>query len=97
MQEWQVEPGVSKLFEGHISTFIDCIAVDYTSMRMEAFMDLQLDVKGCKDVLGSFDRYTQVDTLKGQNQFRAEGFGLQVRMTLVKVWLSCLSACHGDS
>ena len=44
-------------------------------------MDLQLDVnltvKGCKNVYGSFDKYAEAETLDGQNQYRAEGFGLQ--------------------
>ena len=41
-------------------------------------MDLQLDVKGCKDVYASFAKYTEVEMLDGQNQYKAEGHGLQV-------------------
>ena len=44
-------------------------------------MDLQLDVKGCKDVYASFAKYTEVEMLDGQNQYKAEGHGLQVRPT----------------
>jgi len=41
-------------------------------------MDLQLDVKGCKNVHDSFVKYTEVEMLDGQNQYKAEGHGLQV-------------------
>ena len=75
-----MEKVISELFEGHTSNFIDCINVDYKSTRKESFMDLQLDVKGCRDIYGSFDRYTEVEKLEGQNQYMAEGHGLQVSL-----------------
>jgi ubiquitin carboxyl-terminal hydrolase 7 len=40
--------------------------------------DLQLDVKGCKDVYESFDKYVEVERLEGENKYHAEQFGLQV-------------------
>lgn len=43
------------------------------------FADLQLDVKGCKDVYESFDKYVEVERLEGENKYHAEQFGLQVR------------------
>ena len=36
-----------------------------------------MDVKGCKNVYDSFDRYCEVETLEGENQYVAEGHGLQ--------------------
>jgi ubiquitin carboxyl-terminal hydrolase 7 len=39
--------------------------------------DLQLDVKGCKDVYESFDKYVEVERLEGENKYQAEQFGLQ--------------------
>ncbi|CAH8321728.1 unnamed protein product [Eruca vesicaria subsp. sativa] len=39
--------------------------------------DLQLDVKGCKDVYASFDKYVEVERLEGDNKYHAEGHGLQ--------------------
>ena len=41
-------------------------------------MDIQLDVKGCKDVEASFKKYTEVEKLDGENQYEAEGYGKQV-------------------
>lgn len=40
--------------------------------------DLQLDVKGCKDVYASFDKYVEVERLEGDNKYHAEEYGLQV-------------------
>ena len=41
-------------------------------------VDLQLDVKGCKDVYASFDKYVEVERLEGDNKYHAEGHDLQV-------------------
>lgn len=40
--------------------------------------DLQLDVKGCRDVYASFDKYVEVERLEGDNKYHAEQNGLQV-------------------
>ena len=77
MKQTTVEGTIQKLFEGHTVNFIQCINVDYKSERKEAFLDLQLDVKGCKDIYASFDRYTETENLDGENKYRAEGHGLQ--------------------
>lgn len=39
---------------------------------------MQLDVKGCKDVYESFDKYVEEEKLEGENKYHAEQFGLQV-------------------
>ena len=41
-------------------------------------VDLQLDVKGCRDVYASFDKYVEVERLEGDNKYHAEQYGLQV-------------------
>ncbi|KAL0728524.1 hypothetical protein Bca4012_024617 [Brassica carinata] len=73
-----VEGTIQQLFEGHHMNYIECINVDYKSTRKESFYDLQLDVKGCKDVYASFDKYVEVERLEGDNKYHAEGHGLQV-------------------
>lgn len=40
-------------------------------------IDIQLNVKGCKDLHASFDDYIMVETLEGENKYMAEGHGLQ--------------------
>ena len=52
--------------------------MDYKSTRQEVFADLQLLVKGCRNMYESFDKYVEVENLEGQNQYMAEGHGLQV-------------------
>ena len=45
---------------------------------MYSSVDLQLDVKGCRDVYASFDKYVEVERLEGDNKYHAEQHGLQV-------------------
>lgn len=56
-------------------------------------MDLQLDVKGCKNVYDSFVKYTEVEKLDGQNQYKAEGHGLQVVHLPIVQYLAVWSVC----
>ncbi|XP_057462935.1 ubiquitin C-terminal hydrolase 12-like isoform X4 [Actinidia eriantha] len=72
-----VEGTIQQLFEGHHMNYIECISVDYKSTRKESFYDLQLDVKGCRDVYASFDKYVEVERLEGDNKYHAEQHGLQ--------------------
>ncbi|XP_039139538.1 ubiquitin carboxyl-terminal hydrolase 13-like isoform X1 [Dioscorea cayenensis subsp. rotundata] len=72
-----VEGTIQQLFEGHHMNYINCINVDYKSNRKESFYDLQLDVKGCRDVYASFDKYVEVEQLEGDNKYHAEQYGLQ--------------------
>lgn len=77
MKGTAVEGTIQQLFEGHNMNYIECINVDYKSTRKESFYDLQLDVKGCKDVYESFDKYVEVERLEGDNKYHAEQYGLQ--------------------
>ncbi|XP_044508657.1 ubiquitin C-terminal hydrolase 12-like [Mangifera indica] len=72
-----VEGTIQQLFEGHHMNYIECINVDYKSTRKECYYDLQLDVKGCRDVYASFDKYVEVERLEGDNKYHAEEHGLQ--------------------
>ncbi|KAK4593532.1 hypothetical protein RGQ29_017589 [Quercus rubra] len=72
-----VEGTIQQLFEGHHMNYIECINVNYKSTRKESFYDLQLDVKGCRDVYASFDKYVEVEHLEGDNKYHAEQYGLQ--------------------
>ncbi|XP_074282078.1 ubiquitin C-terminal hydrolase 12 isoform X1 [Silene latifolia] len=72
-----VEGTIQMLFEGHHMNYIECVNVDYKSTRKESYYDLQLDVKGCKDVYASFDKYVEVERLEGDNKYHAEEHGLQ--------------------
>lgn len=77
MKGTAVEGTIQRLFEGHHLSYVECIGIDFKSNRKETFQDIQLDVKGCKDVYASFDKYVEVEKLEGQNQYHADGHGLQ--------------------
>ncbi|XP_028805138.1 ubiquitin carboxyl-terminal hydrolase 12 isoform X2 [Neltuma alba] len=77
MKGTAVEGTIEQLFEGHHMNYIKCIDVDYRSTRKESFYDLQLDVKGCRDVYASFDKYVEEERLEGDNKYHAEQYGLQ--------------------
>lgn len=77
MKGTRVEGMINKLFEGHTLNYLECINVDYKSTRQESFMDVQLDVKDCKDIYASFDKYCEVEVLEGDNQYNAEKLGMQ--------------------
>ena len=79
MQGTKVEGTIGRLFEGHMHMFIECINVDYKSTRRESFMDLSLDVKGCKDIYSSFDKFCEVEVMDGQNQYQTDEHGMQAR------------------
>ena len=66
------------MFSGKLRSYIRCVNVDYVSTREEDFYDLQLDVKGCKDIYASFDKYIAKEMLTGDNQYDAELLGKQV-------------------
>lgn len=101
VQNTKVQGAINHLFEGHTFNFVECINVEYKSTRKESYMDLQLDVKGCKNVYDSFVKYTEVEMLDGQNQYKAEGHGLQVchfrtvhRCPLAAPILQCCAVCQ---
>jgi ubiquitin carboxyl-terminal hydrolase 7 len=78
-----VEGTIEQLFEGHHINYIECINVDYINLwynncLCHGLADLQLDVKGCRDVYASFDKYVEVERLEGDNKYHAEQYGLQV-------------------
>ena len=73
-----MEGVINRLFEGHIQKSIQCLNVAYKSSKQDAYMDIFLDVSGCKDIYDSFDRLTAKERMEGDNQYKAEGFGMQV-------------------
>jgi len=53
-----------------------------------SLVDLQLDVKGCKDVYASFDKYVEVERLEADNKYHAERYGLQVSALVIMTLMS---------
>ncbi|CAG9464341.1 unnamed protein product [Pedinophyceae sp. YPF-701] len=75
MKGTAVEKDLDRMFQGHTVSFVRCLHVDFRSERKESYQDLQLDVKGCKDLYDSFDKYCEVDRL--DDKYDAEGHGMQ--------------------
>uniref|UniRef100_K3WE28 Ubiquitin carboxyl-terminal hydrolase n=1 Tax=Globisporangium ultimum (strain ATCC 200006 / CBS 805.95 / DAOM BR144) TaxID=431595 RepID=K3WE28_GLOUD len=77
MKNTKVDSAIKRLFEGKVRSFVQCVNVEFQSFRDESFYDLQLDVKGCKDIYESFRKYVEIEMLQGDNQYEAEGYGKQ--------------------
>lgn len=77
MKNTPADGAITKLFLGKMKSYIKCINVDYESSRVEDYYDIQLNVKGCKNLEESFKEYIAEETLEGDNKYMAEGFGLQ--------------------
>lgn len=78
MKGTPVEKALSELFVGKTKMYLSCINVKYESSRVEEFWDIQLNVRGNKDLDDSFRDYIQVETLEGENKYDAgPPYGLQ--------------------
>lgn len=77
MKGTEAENSLAKMFVGKTKTYIKCINVEYTSERIEDFWDIQLNVRGFKNLDESFKDYIAVETMDGENKYFAEGHGLQ--------------------
>lgn len=71
MKGTAAEKALPNLFVGKSKTYISCINVDFESSRIEDFWDIQLNVRGNKDVSESFKDYIQVEILEGENKYDA--------------------------
>ena len=63
------------LFEGKICSGIECINYKFQSIKEEKFIDLQLNVKGCKNIYESFNKYTEKEILDNEDKYEVEGHG----------------------
>eukprot|EP00049_Salpingoeca_infusionum_P017658 m.353928 g.353928 ORF g.353928 m.353928 type:complete len:1036 (-) comp16867_c0_seq1:205-3312(-) len=77
MKGTPVEGMVEHLFRGVYKSYIRCLHVDYESARDEHYYDVQLNVKGQKDLISSFRNYIEVDKLEGDNAYASPDNGKQ--------------------
>ncbi|KAF7727221.1 hypothetical protein EC973_007919 [Apophysomyces ossiformis] len=77
MKGTPADGAIKNLFLGRMKSYIKCINVNYESSRLEDYYDIQLNVKGCKNLEESFKDYVAEETLEGDNKYMAEGYGLQ--------------------
>ncbi|KAI9590568.1 ubiquitin carboxyl-terminal hydrolase 7-like [Glossina fuscipes] len=72
-----LEGTVTALFKGKMFSYTKCKNVDYSSTRYETFYDIQLNVKGKKDIMESFQDYIAPINLHGDNKYDSGYYGLQ--------------------
>ncbi|GMG49910.1 unnamed protein product [Ambrosiozyma monospora] len=77
MKGTEIEGCLNDIFVGKMKSFIRCINVDYESSRTEDFWDIQLNVKGLKNIKDSFANYIASELMDGDNKYDASGYGLQ--------------------
>lgn len=78
MKGTNLEGFIKDLFAGGVRSYIRCVNVPFESKREEEFYDIQLDVKGCKNIYESFNKYIEKEMLEGENQYDAgEKYGKQ--------------------
>ncbi|XP_019853744.1 PREDICTED: ubiquitin carboxyl-terminal hydrolase 7-like isoform X2 [Amphimedon queenslandica] len=77
MKGTSVQDCIPSLLEGKMETLISCTDIEYESRREESFFDLQLNVKGKKNVYESIKDYTSPEVLDGDNKYCAGSHGMQ--------------------
>ncbi|KAF3926684.1 hypothetical protein ABW21_db0202821 [Orbilia brochopaga] len=77
MKGSDAENALAKMFVGKTKTYISCINISFESSRIEEYWDIQLTVRGKKNLDESFKDYIAYEILEGENKYFAEGHGLQ--------------------
>ena len=72
------------LFEGKLANEIKCVDYAYTSRKEEKFNDIQLNVRGCKNIYDSFNKFTEEETLDGDDKYLVEGHGKEKAIKRMK-------------
>nr|XP_029135728.1 ubiquitin carboxyl-terminal hydrolase 7-like [Labrus bergylta] len=70
---FQLYSDLAHIFE----SYIQCKHVDYRSERIEDYYDIQLSIKGKKNIFESFKDYVATEQLDGDNKYNAGEHGLQ--------------------
>ena len=68
---------IKELFCGKLINYIKCTRVNFISEREETFYDIQLPVKGFKNIYESLRDYTLEEVLAGENKYDTETYGKQ--------------------
>lgn len=72
-----VEGIIFKLFCGKMVFYIQCKEVDYWFDRREDYYDIQLSIKGKKNIFELFVDYVVVEQFDGDNKYDVGEYGLQ--------------------
>eukprot|EP00928_Gymnodinium_smaydae_P024753 TRINITY_DN1993_c1_g7_i1.p1 TRINITY_DN1993_c1_g7~~TRINITY_DN1993_c1_g7_i1.p1 ORF type:complete len:1641 (-),score=350.73 TRINITY_DN1993_c1_g7_i1:284-5206(-) len=82
MKGTAMDGAIKRLFEGEMENYIDCMDVDYRSVRSETFYDLQLNVRNdagedLTTLEASLRNFTSEEILEGDNAYDAGAHGKQ--------------------
>ena len=77
MKGTSVEGSINKMLTGKYNNFIQCINVDYRSEISETYNEIQLTVKGYKNIYESFNSYTAEEILDNDDKYETEKYGKQ--------------------
>lgn len=78
MKGTRIEKKLNDVFVGKMKSYIKCVDVPYESSRVEDFWDIQLNVKGFRNLQQSFENYIEIEMLEGENKYQAgEQYGYQ--------------------
>ncbi|XP_014681204.1 PREDICTED: ubiquitin carboxyl-terminal hydrolase 7-like [Priapulus caudatus] len=61
----------------YLQSYVNCKHVEYMSSRVEPFYDIQLNVKGKRNIHESFKDYVAIEVFEGDNKYDAGEHGLQ--------------------
>jgi len=73
----KLETALADMFKGEMENYIDCINIDYQSLREEEYYDISLTVKGMKNIYAAFEKWIEVELMDGENMYEADGHGKQ--------------------
>ncbi|EMG49350.1 Ubiquitin carboxyl-terminal hydrolase [Candida maltosa Xu316] len=71
MKGSSIEGALNDIFVGKMKSYIKCVNVPYESSRVEDFWDIQLNVRGFKNLEQSFQNYIEIEMLEGENKYQA--------------------------
>ncbi|RLV91497.1 Ubiquitin carboxyl-terminal hydrolase 15 [Spathaspora sp. JA1] len=78
MKGTKIEGKLNDIFVGKMKSYIKCVNVPYESSRVEDFWDIQLNVKGFRNLQDSFKNYIEIEMLDGENKYQAgDQYGYQ--------------------
>ncbi|KAK6465021.1 ubiquitin carboxyl-terminal hydrolase [Scheffersomyces coipomensis] len=78
MKGSEIEGKLNDIFVGKMKSYIKCVNVSYESSRVEDFWDIQLNVRGFKNLQESFKNYIEIEMLDGENKYQAgDDYGYQ--------------------
>lgn len=77
MKNTEVDGMIQKIFTGKLQHIRRCLNVDFQSVREEDFYDVQLTVRGMKNLQSAFEAYIKPEMLTGDNKYHTDEFGYQ--------------------